>query len=87
MASTQLFSDLTCEVVKDLLKLQDFASFRSLISGVTSLSKVLVAIKSKHSDGTSASLKTAVDEFSKAVDHVKDIRVMEIYFADLQLIQ
>ena len=72
MSSSHLFSELECHEVADLLKLQDFSTLRSLLASISSLSKVLVALKSKSSDGNLTVLHGAINQFTNAVGCLED---------------
>ena len=72
MENSQLFAELKCPATQELVKLQDYATLKSVIVASSALSKVLVAIKSKHSDGTSAALHAALEKFNAIVKHFKD---------------
>ena len=75
MGASELFPELACKATLDLAVLQDYAPLKSLMISTGTLSKVLVAIKSKTGDGSSTSLNKAVDEFKKAAKKLEDYGV------------
>ena len=87
MLETQLFSELTCESTQQLAKLQDYKPLKTLIGSSSSLTKVLVSIKSKDAGGTSASLHTSLDKFASSVNKFKDYRsdehCVKLYYISL----
>ncbi len=72
MASENLFSEVLCKGVGDMFKYQDFNPMKTFTNSIANLSKVLVGIKSKNSEGTSSALNTALDKFDGAVNQFRD---------------